>query len=121
VYIRFDDAVEHLRKAVEVRGADWVYPHEWRTTAENTYFDLCQYAINGQPACIIGQVLFQLGLDLNKVDLFFGSVAMAFGMYHDVQVDPDAIELLQKAQDQQDNGVAWGKAVAQAIESTCSR
>jgi hypothetical protein len=107
MFLRYDDAVEHLRKAVEVRGADWVYPDEWRTP-----YETCQYFLaDGSPACIVGQVISQLSDEAPVSNTSLKIVASLAG----IEVDADAEALLQRAQNWQDHGATWGESIANAI------
>lgn len=117
MHLRYDDIVEELRKAVEVRGADYVYPMKWQIDR------LCQYVYEGQPACIVGQVLHQLGFDLIPLRYFSGDAVEAFGMVAPLgsEMDGDAIQLLQQAQIHQDTSRPWGESVALAIQETACR
>jgi hypothetical protein len=105
--LRYDDAVEQLRKAVEVRGPDFVYPDEWRSP----YGTCLYFRADGSPACIVGQVISQLSDEVLLIESSVRVVALKAG----IDMDADAEALLQRAQNWQDHGATWGDAIANAI------
>lgn len=56
-----------LERAVEERGADFVYPEEWRETKirHDTEIHLCRYRLpDGRPGCIVGLAMSYLMPDV---------------------------------------------------------
>jgi hypothetical protein len=66
------------------------------------------------PGCLVGQVLNRLGVELDYLADREGTGADALGSGLGISVD--ARTLLAIAQDRQDHGSTWGKALADAIE-----
>lgn len=98
-----------------------------------TYFDiyrekfadtesLCMYQLDGEPGCLVGQAMFELGLDPETIKEFddlnsFGSEAIRAVVYLRDDVfeldDADELEFLSYAQSAQDEGQTWGEAINQ--------
>lgn len=102
-----------LQRAVDERGEDFIYPEEWKTERGQ-----CQYAVNGEPACIVGLALSYAGVDVESlpndpVDELVGD---------DFIVDDQRTwDLLAHAQLSQDDGWSWGKSLAHARERVALR
>lgn len=75
----------------------------------------CLYAYQGEPSCLIGQVLHRLGLPLDRMpeNEPIGRV------WRDLGIERDTALLWQAAQGVQDNGGTWGIAF-KAAESVWS-
>ena len=110
IHLTYDQAVDELLKAVRERGDRYVYPEDWRDSR-----NLCQYALeDGSPACIVGQVLHQIGANvaaLHGEDCGPRAAAEIVG----VSMDRNAATLLVMAQEYQDEDTPWGEAVSRAI------
>lgn len=103
-------AIEELHKAVEAKGADHVA-------------DECVISRDGEPICIVGQVLYQIVGDEKfravKPKGIVGLPARSLG----VELTEGAYSVLQAAQDYQDGRLShiygdtrqWGDAVEYAI------
>lgn len=101
-----------LKKALEAKGEDYVYPQ-----ADGN----CVYSLEGEPSCIVGHVLhtldpemfkrvaeFERDYDQNRGDTSFG--AMVLGM--DLPFEAEQRRALQGVQAYQDAGHTWGNSVA---------
>lgn len=117
--------LELLDKAVEEKGADYVYPalvgmavddydhpdisySPWRDK-----FGRCLYrnSETNEPACIVGKVLSYV----NLLDLVAeGASVLQQGEELLGNFDGDAMIALVTAQNSQDNGSSWGEAVESA-------
>lgn len=100
-----------LKKALEVKGQDYVYDNNGQ----------CVYAIGGEPSCIVGHVLkeidpeafervveFERDNDQNRGDTSLFGVADALKL----PFEKDQLKALAKVQQEQDNGMPWGVVVA---------
>ena len=78
----------------------------------------CNYERNGQPSCIVGHAMHRLGVstfDLREFDAAEDSAIGDIIMMNPDMFDKDdklGMELVIEAQDNQDQGVPWGQAVA---------
>lgn len=104
--IRFtDEQVMTTLRAVVAERPDYVYE-------EIAGDDSCLYVHNGAPSCLVGHVLFRLGLPLDVLsENEGGSPGMSvreFGISH------RAADVLDIAQARQDVGESWGDALAAA-------
>lgn len=108
IHLTFERALFELGAAVNQRGEGFVYPDDWKTDD-----DLCQYVIDGHPACIVGVVLDRIGADVGQLEGRYAEPRTA-ALYCDVQMDDDAANLLWFAQDAQDKGFTWGQAYTYA-------
>ena len=135
-YITPQEVLDALNAAVEERGADFVYPINWRTNFNPALGETIPPAGHGQcqnyliisddqpaqPACIAGYVYHKLGFlnevvqrNLNKASVSYlfwpgtagGGDKRKFG---DVVLDDISIEVLLGVQEDQDNGDSWGVA-----------
>ena len=97
--IDLPEVLEHLRAVVAAKGADYVYPES-----------ACFYAINGEPACIVGHVYARLGL-LDKATQDSGASAWAL---HESKITSNGRDFLGNAQRVQDARGTWGEALAAA-------
>ena len=111
-----EETIELARQAVEDRGADFVYPDEWRT--DGTRQGWCRYAVieDGQltPACIVGHILDQVSL-LNESYLLEEDPASNLTAVED-NFDYYARRFLDEIQGFQDRNFTWGDAVDRAKE-----
>ena len=108
-----------LEAVVAERGADWVYPDEWRDDG------VCRYVVDGCPACIVGAALAHLGVPVDVLAVFETSAAMLtyeLGELGHVHKDDDqwATAALVRAQFVQDGSPpdrppgTWGEALVAA-------
>lgn len=110
-----------LRKAVELKGKDYIYP-------TYPYSSLgCYYAKEGKPDCIVGHVLFDLGVPIadmswDEEGLERGSMAsgnidihrLYLQRAHGLTFEDAAWEMLCSAQTVQDDRETWGVALRSA-------
>jgi hypothetical protein len=107
--------LELLKKAVDEKGADYVYPKQARPDGNS-----CVYVHKRKPSCIAGHVFHALGVPLKTLSKLEGnSVAGVLdpkqwpaGVRVKVELTPAAKETLGDAQSHQDNGYPWGEALA---------
>lgn len=108
-----------LKKALEAKGEDYVYPEEEKHKGG------CMYATaDGAPSCIVGHVLHELDPEgFAKVakwerkkgtgDTAVDDAVNALGLnFH-----PDQVEALRMAQVNQDKGAPWGAAAWYYMQS----
>ena len=98
------EVADVLDAAVREKGEDFVYspPGEW---------GICQYLHGTKPGCLIGHVLIRLGAIPGELALQEGVPANA--LEYDrlgLDIPQNAVEALQAAQDEQDEGETWGEA-----------
>lgn len=101
-------------------GEDYVYP--------GSKDKACYYVANGQPSCLVGQVLYRLGVPIETLEEYdeVGSVFELSNSEYSldgktalerggVSVGDDRVlNILDSAQGWQDQGKTWGEAVRQA-------
>lgn len=118
------DALDLLKQAVDLKGADYVDPNSapGRT---------CNYSdMTGAPLCIVGHAFDSLGLDLMQIGE--GGVDEIIEFEHDpetgertsevgytvasgtIAFTPAALTVFYTAQQYQDNGKTWGTGVEYA-------
>lgn len=113
-----EQALLLLRKVVFEKGADYVYkgPNPDRPT-------ICYNVWDGQPSCIIGHVLAELGLKASDYeDQALGaelSITSLAGLLRSSKtfewdISGDAVKVLSVAQEMQDEGHSWGAALEAA-------
>jgi hypothetical protein len=103
--------VRLLDEALAKRGEDFVYDRV-------SYGDQCVYVYDGQPACLVGEVLFLAGVPVEwmeynnsgNADDILGKLESQRG----VQVPQAVKDALRSAQSQQDKGQPWDKSVKAA-------
>jgi hypothetical protein len=110
--------VDLLRQAVLIKGPDYIYPSSLKSPHNN----LCQYEIDGEPACIVGYVMsffpnlswdyWRDGDDERQFNA--GGYSQIEGLRE--QFTPAAVEVLGRAQTIQDDGRTWGTALERAID-----
>lgn len=103
-----------LEKAVAERGADWVYPADWKGSGDPDYASsgpTCQYVWGDQPGCIIGYTLHELGTELAELRKFEFSGAYQVVSIALPEVSQRVLLAAMEAQMQQDAGKTWGEAL----------
>jgi hypothetical protein len=106
---------ESLRKAIDAKGPGYVY--------EQISDGVCQYAVNGEPSCLVGHVIADLAPDefarIAELEETSGSSSSArdvlrgdmseFGAdpVEPLTTDADLIAALQGLQNRQDSGISW--------------
>jgi len=106
ITLSYEDALQGLKDAVAKNGPDFRYkkPGDFYTICRN--FDL-----EGNPSCIAGHVYY--GIDptwAKDFDVNVAPVQMLVSI-GDLKVDRKTEILLRIAQNKQDEGMLWGKAV----------
>lgn len=124
IRITFERTNELLDEIVAEFGEDYVYKQGDHG---------CIYSYNGQPSCLVGQVLHRYGVDLSETDYSdngeFGpergkwvgmfAPALLRSLEERGDIAPVGMmteELLSKVQTRQDGGDSWGDAVRWARE-----
>lgn len=115
------DALALLKRAVEERGEDYVYPAELkgprpgdlREVSETT----CRYFTDGAPSCIAGQALAYLGF--TQADLAPHENRGASYVFEALGLNMTraAVYGFEAAQGAQDSGQPWGEALKDATEN----
>jgi len=119
IEITYADALAGLKVIVAEAGADFVYS---KRGAGETYDGRCVYVWDGEPDCIVGKYLAKVGVPIDRLrkadSMGFGEPARA--LLHDLEhqgmidIEPDAIRLLQETQYHQDQGRTWGHSLSTA-------
>lgn len=106
---------EAMRAAVEERGPGYVYP--FHNPNYTTPTGACVYQTpSGEPACIIGLALHNLGVELPdhykimSADVLMRSMA-------DVEFPLPVVYAAEYAQARQDAGTTWGEAMNTYLEA----
>lgn len=101
-----------LKAAVAERGEDYIYTE---------HFSGCVYVRNALPACIVGQVLADLGVSVETLARFDNNggatanqVLYALERGGTLTYDQATSNALEAAQYHQDKGRAWGHALREA-------
>lgn len=97
-------AISAVRQAVKAKGRD--------------HTAVCSYMDGGQPACIVGHALFNLGVEPRVLDRIEGGTigtAQRTLLHEDVEITLKALDFLDTAQTEQDNGETWGVALDRAL------
>lgn len=107
---------EDLPAIIAQRGADFQY--EVHSGSGGT----CMYVWDGQPDCLIGCYLADLGLPLEAFAAFEGSsIDMAFdGGYlkdYGFTAEYEALNAMERIQSLQDNEYTWGDAYNRVFDS----
>lgn len=112
--ITTDAEVMATLRAVVAERPDYVYDSGDR----NEYGDMtCNYVQDGTPSCLVGHVLFRLGIPLTELSAFdVAGGASADGVARLVLdgVTESTIKGLWFAQHAQDHGDTWAEALAAA-------
>ncbi len=118
--LTYEKAVELAKKAVEAKGADYVYhtPEGERAveaTRENDWYspDCVNFDVDSDcPSCIVGHILFDFGVPKDELIEFNEEGSHEFvEWYASRQVDV----FLEALQRKQDAGLPWGQALEEAI------
>ena len=126
------ETIDLLNRAVQERGADWIYPKDalhgqclyYVPRPDDMYDETVGFTdLNpGDPACIVGLVFSYIGVDYDEIDSLMCNTTDVFNTHCDVSqsrsealFDHGSLELLATVQKAQDEGVPWGVAVREAI------
>lgn len=97
-----EDARALLVRAIEEKGADYVYP---RPNAGQCYY----FHDTNEPGCLIGTVLAYLGFDSSEVREGCSASENIPGL---IPITPmEVTDALFHAQEMQDTGSTWGQAL----------
>jgi hypothetical protein len=116
-----DEARRLLVEAIELKGADYVYPKNYDgmgATCLYQNYDLIREGDDGGtryerptgPSCIVGHVLIAKGVDPIELAAREGDSALDVAQLE--FVDPVVLDALDAAQAAQDGGQTWGEALA---------
>lgn len=101
-------AISAVRQAVKTQGREYVAD--------------CVYQSKGQPGCIVGHALFNLGVSIDVLDAMDQHAApitwppiLDILADRGVTVTPKALDFLETAQTVQDTTATWGKALDTAL------
>lgn len=101
-----------VRRAVEERGRDFVYPWEWMEHPPLCDTPCCVYRRkDGTPSCIVGLAVSYLRPDVVLEEFVLANAAL-IGL-----ADDSASKYAEVAQSEQDVGVSWGEALDAAERS----
>ena len=117
-----------IKAAVDKRGKHWVYPIDkpgWALSNDELGPDGCRYFLeSGEPACLIGTALAELGVTpegvaegLNAGQVLYnltGEGRDNFNPHSDST--PSWIRAARAAQEVQDTGGAWGEALDKYLQ-----
>lgn len=109
IELNADNVLAAIERAVNARGADYVYSAEFGTK--------CLYVVGGRPACLVGEVLHtDFGIPFEQLARFEDADSLLLELYDEglVRYSDTAHEMLQQAQAAQDAGRPWGEALAVA-------
>jgi hypothetical protein len=98
-------ATELLERAVNQRGADFVYSKDGSSGPEGG----CYYFMEGEPSCIIGTILSYLGIKPSQVQEGSNAESQVRSLFPDTS--DVVLEALNEAQTKQDRGDTWGEAL----------
>jgi hypothetical protein len=106
-----------MKAAVAERGADYVYPTEWRDTTVpgDNPAGMCLYVKPDKsgPACLIGEALHRMGVPVEELALLENkgaSMALSVVFGHDPALFGYRVAA-ESAQLEQDAGRTWGSAL----------
>lgn len=119
--LTYETVVRLADEAVGEMGADFVYnpygTHDCAyvpSTDERFPFTADDAAAGAAvTGCLVGRILAGAGALTDRIAGYMGNIASLFEM-GDVTADAKAVQFLQNVQGYQDDGVAWGEAVASA-------
>lgn len=104
------DFTAAIEKAVDDKGADYIYNPD--LTRE------CTYTEDGEPSCIVGTALINLGFEANpdwdypiQRDGFLGDTAADTILPYFFDTPQNVVTAARKAQRVQDEGGTWGAAL----------
>lgn len=128
----YGEVLAILNDAVAERGPDWVYPNQADCPTCQLGLESCDwhcaegcryFTPEKQPCCIVGYFIDK-AIDTSQLDTgdLEGERAIEvlkkLEMWEELALDERTWDLLQLAQEKQDNDTPWGKAVTIAAEAT---
>ena len=117
MHITYDMVRDNLPSIIETRGRDFQY--ECHVGSNDT----CRYEWNGEPDCLIGCFLVDLGFPIDAfagmegkgIDDFLAREILAERGF---SVEPQALKAMADIQHYQDNELSWGTAYNNVFDST---
>lgn len=112
--LTFQRAVELAHEIVAGFGEDYKYPVAHRVPETGSTIPTCVYVHEGEPSCLVGQILHRHGVSLDMLSQheFEGAWTVAFQL---ASADDKARGFLLAAQTAQDRGQTWGEAVEHGL------
>lgn len=122
IEIDYDKAIELLERAVAEKGADYVYASFAKEVSKNDSTCLYVDPETGAPSCIVGHVVSYLDSDLLPEISEWETEAtddttvfsLAGRLEDRLHFTERALATLTLAQQSQDNGITWGRALEYA-------
>lgn len=125
----FETVVSKLQAIVDAKGADHVYQQrENGVTGDKG----CMYVYGGQPDCLVGHLLVELGVpgadldylnpdreEISEIPIHAAEQRLE-GKYG-ISFSPSASSLLSEVQSRQDRGYAWGEALTRSVTKERNR
>lgn len=104
--------IRGLHRAVAARGADFVYPDEWKydPSIVGITGSCVNLLLDGTPGCIVGWMAVDQGLQVSR----YGSVRSQLARHH-WDISPEVELLLAHTQGAQDLEVPWGASLERGI------
>lgn len=118
IEITNDDVIKALRKAVELKGKDYVYVNKHGEKATGDGIVQCHYVHGDECGCIVGTVLHSLGVSLYEMSKHEGENAEELIRLLEekgvLTVADESSKILGTAQLFQDVGETWRVALEKA-------
>lgn len=99
-------------EVVEEFGKDYVYPEEHRRW--NTGTHMCVYVHEGNPSCMVGQILARHGVSTEQLSRFEFRGAWNVASNLVPGTSESALRYLDRLQGKQDEGFTWGESMESA-------
>lgn len=111
----YEDVLLSLKNIVHAMGEEYVDPSSRDRSC-------VYYEGNGEPSCLVGHFLYEQELvmahDSDKYeDQSAETVVRSLEALDVASFDARSIELLQRAQENQDYGYSWGESLSSAIDA----
>lgn len=115
--LNYDEAISLLQRAIEEKGADYIYPLAATVEARRLgQVGKCKnYLDDGTPSCIVGHVFHYMGIHPEMYGQTDDAWAVAFDL--GFELDERTLTLLRRVQYSQDDGAPWGEAVSNAVST----
>jgi hypothetical protein len=115
--INLERVVETAKMVVAERGEDYVYegPGDVRGNG------MCRYVYRDQPSCLVGHVLYRLGVPLETLKsadgVSFAATDVCSDLLRGSAFDDGEIgDFLDAVQSRQDIGETWGNALQHGLD-----
>lgn len=112
--LTYTRTLQLLREVIAEKGEDFVY----EPFVDEDGFSMCRYVVQGQPSCLVGHVLHRAGISLTELAGVEDTTPNSSDGPWEDWGTAAALDLLAEVQEKQDQGVAWGEALALAIADT---